>query len=280
MNDLFGLKGRTIVVAGAGGGGIGTAVCQAVARVGAHVVGIDIDAGAMDESEKCVHDLGGQFTRVIADVRDDDAAQAAAREALAATGDLAGLVNIVGGVPVQSWSSLLGYDAQDFNEILHFNLSTTWQMSRAVAQVMIERGAGGSIVSLSSISASGASPFHAPYGAAKVALRQLAQTMAVEWGPHGIRVNVVSPGTIETPRATIPDDPERDRQGIPLGRRGRPAEIASAALFLLSELSSYVTGQSIAVDGGATTKHAYLDADGFPIFMSASELRDKIRQQL
>lgn len=277
MSELLGLEGRSVVVSGAGGDGIGTAVCDAVARAGAQVVGIDIDAAAMEGSARCVAERGGRFIAVVADVREDAGARDAIARAEQAAGDLAGLVNIVGGVPKGAWHSLLDYSASDFDDLMHFNLGTSWLMSRAVARSMIERGVPGSIVSLSSISASGASPFHAPYGAAKAALRQLAQTMAVEWGRHGIRVNVIAPGTIETPRASIADDPERDRQGIPLGRRGRASEIASAALFLLSDLSSYVTGQTLAVDGGATTKHAYLDADGLPIFMSADSLRERIR---
>jgi len=271
MSDLFGLEGKCIVVSGAGGGGIGTAMCEAIARVGGHVVGVDIADAALDPSEKAVTEQGRRFTRVLADTRDDVSVRAAVRQAEDAAGDLHGLVCIVGGAGLDDWQPLLGYEAADFERILHFNLATAWQMSRAVARSMIERQVAGSLVSLSSISASAASPFHAPYGAAKAALRQLAQTMAVEWGPHGIRVNVVAPGTIRTPRASLPDDPQRDRQGIPLGRRGEASEIASASLFLLSDLASYVTGQTLTVDGGATTKLAHLDADGLPIFMSSAE---------
>ena len=279
MRDLFGLEARAVVVSGAGGGGIGTAVCEALARVGARVVGIDIDADAMQVSERAVEALGGSFQGIVADAADDAAASAAVARAEEEAGPLAGLVNVVGGVPGPGWASLLAYDSRAFADLVHFNLGTAWQMSRAVARSMVARAAGGSIVSLASISAWGASPFHAPYGAAKAALMQLAQTMAVEWGPHGIRVNVIAPGSIETPRAELPEDPARDRLGVPLGRRGRPAEIASVALFLLSDLASYVTGQTLAVDGGATSKLAYLDVDGFPIFMSSDALKRRIRDE-
>jgi NAD(P)-dependent dehydrogenase (short-subunit alcohol dehydrogenase family) len=276
VKDLFGLEDRTIVVSGAGGGGIGTAVCEAVARVGADVIGVDIADNALDPSEKVVTEHGRRFTRILADTCDDTSVRSAVSQAEAAAGDLHGLVCIVGGAVLDDWKPLVGYEASDFERVLHFNLASAWQMSRAVAQSMIERGVAGSLVSLSSISASAASPFHAPYGAAKAALRQLAQTMAVEWGRYGIRVNVIAPGTIKTPRATIVDDPARDRQGIPLGRRGDASEIASASLFLLSDLASYVTGQTLAVDGGATTKLAHLDADGLPIFVSSvDELRKR-----
>ena len=279
MMDLLGLEGRNVLVCGAGGGGIGSAMCEALAQAGAGVVGVDIADEAMDVTAAQVEAAGGVFPRILADAGDDDSARAAVEEATRCVGDLSGLVNIVGGVPLEGWSSLLAYEADAFDALLHFNLGTSWRMSRAVARSMIERGVPGSLVSLSSISASGASPFHAPYGAAKAALRQLAQTMAVEWGPRGIRVNVIAPGPIETPRASLPPDPARDRQGVPLGRRGLAREIAGAALFLLSDLASYVSGQTLCVDGGATARHAYLDADGLPIFMSAEDLKDKLRSQ-
>jgi NAD(P)-dependent dehydrogenase (short-subunit alcohol dehydrogenase family) len=131
---------------------------------------------------------------------------------------------------------------------------------------------------LSSISASAASPYHAPYGAAKAALRQLAQTLAVEWGRYGIRCNAIAPGTIATPRAKTTDDPERDRRAIPLARRGRADEIAAAALFLLSDLASYVNAQTLVVDGGATAMLAHIDADGVPIFMSRRDLISQIEK--
>jgi 3-oxoacyl-[acyl-carrier protein] reductase len=277
MNDLLGLDGRSVLVCGAGGGGIGTAVCVSIARAGARVVGVDISDEAMETTADEVERIGGEFIRVLADVRSDVGAREAVDQAGRAVGDLAGLVNIVGGVPLAGWSSLLDYESDAFDELLQFNLGTSWRMSRAVARSMIERGVSGSLVSLSSISASGASPFHAPYGAAKAALRQLAQTMAVEWGPYGLRVNVIAPGAIETPRASLPPDPARDRQGVPLARRGEAREIAGAVLFLLSDLASYVSGQTLCVDGGATAKLGYLDADGLPIFMSAEHLKSRLR---
>ena len=279
MKDLLGLSGRNVLVCGAGGGGIGTAVCRALAQLDARVVGVDIDDDAMEVSAEAVAAEGGRLVRLVADAGDDAAARGVVEEAVAAVGDLTGLVNIVGGVPLAGWSSLLAYEADAFDEILQFNLGTSWRMSRAVARSMVDRQVQGSIVSLSSISSSAASPFHAPYGAAKAALRQLAQTMAVEWGPHGIRVNVIAPGPIETPRASLPPDPARDRHGVPLARRGSADEIAGAAVFLLSDLASYVTGQTLCVDGGATAKFAYLDADGLPIFMSAEDLKEHLRNQ-
>ena len=114
----------------------------------------------------------------------------------------------------------------------------------------------GSIVSISSISGMNTAPFHIAYGTAKAAVVAMTRTMAVELALDNIRVNAVAPGVTETAasRTYVDDDPERDRRAIAMGRRGRPEEQAGAILFLLSDLSSYVTGQTLLVDGGLNLK--------------------------
>jgi NAD(P)-dependent dehydrogenase (short-subunit alcohol dehydrogenase family) len=119
-------------------------------------------------------------------------------------------------------------------------------------------------------------PFGAGYAASKAALLSLSRTMALEWGPLGIRVNAVSPGTIHVPRNAGSEETDQDRTVIPLGRRGVPEDIASAVLFLLSGLSSWVTGQMLAVDGGASIRPGYLDESGLPIFVRDPDLRQKL----
>jgi NAD(P)-dependent dehydrogenase (short-subunit alcohol dehydrogenase family) len=182
----------------------------------------------------------------------------------------------VGGGPLPVWSSLLDYDVAEFDRSLALNLRSALLVSQAFARACVNSGIRASIVCTSSISGLGASPYHAAYGAAKAALCQLVQTMAVEWGPRGIRVNAIAPGTIATPRASISADPQRDRAAIPLGRRGEPEEIAGAALFLLSDLSSYVSGQTLVVDGGATAKFGFLGADGLPVFMEHPAILERL----
>ena len=275
--DSFGLGARAIAVAGAGGGGIGTAVCERVAEAGADVLAIDIDAGALAAPAERVRAQGRRCEGVLADASDPEAAARAVARGVEAFGAIHGLVCVVGGVPLSAWHRALDYPVAAFDSVVAFNLRTAFVMSQAVARSQVERGVRGSIVLLSSLSASGASPYHAPYGAAKAALRQLAQTLAVEWGRYGIRCNAIAPGTIRTPRAATPDDPERDRRAIPLARRGEVSEIAAVALFLLSELASYVTGQTLVVDGGAGAMLAHLDADGVPIFMSRPDLLARLR---
>ncbi len=200
--ERLSLKGRAILVSGAGGGGIGTAVCEAVAEAGGDVAGFDLDPAALDEPRRRVERLGRRFEAICGDATTSEGARAAVEAALRGLGGIHGLVNIVGGGPLPVWSSLLDYDEREFDRNLALNLKSALLMSQAVARALVASGVPGSIVCTASISGLGASPYHAAYGAAKAAICQLAQTMAVEWGPAGIRVNVIAPGTISTPRAS------------------------------------------------------------------------------
>jgi NAD(P)-dependent dehydrogenase (short-subunit alcohol dehydrogenase family) len=274
--ERLSLTGRAILVSGAGGGGIGSAICEAIAEAGGDVAGFDLELAALEASRRRVERLGRRFVAIRGDATTPEGARSAVEAALRELRALHGLVNVVGGGPLAVWASLLDYDPAEFDRSLALNLKSALLMSQATARALVASGIRGSIVCTASISGLGASPYHAAYGAAKAALCQLAKTMAVEWGPQGIRVNVIAPGTITTPRATTSADPERDRAAIPLGRRGDPAEIAGAALFLLSDLSSYVTGQTLVVDGGATAKFAFLGPDDLPVFMEHPEILERL----
>ncbi|MCH7554369.1 MAG: SDR family oxidoreductase, partial [Chloroflexi bacterium] len=124
---------------------------------------------------------------------------------------------------------------------------------------MIAQGNGGSIISIASMSGISGAPRHSAYGAAKAGLIHWTKSMAVEWGPHGIRINAVAPGSIMTPRALANTPPGRDEQLrsiIPLARRGEPDDIAKAVLFFASDMAGYITGQTLIVDGGVTCNFA------------------------
>src|SRR5690606_1111889 len=122
-------------------------------------------------------------------------------------------------------------------------------------------------VAISSILGLTASPFNVGYGAGKAALLSVVQTLAVELAAEGIRVNAVAPGATATPTASLTGDPQRIRRGIPMARYGTPDEIAGPVLFLLSELSSYMTGQCLTVDGGCNLKWSHLSDDNLPMFL-------------
>jgi len=124
-----------------------------------------------------------------------------------------------------------------------------------VAQRMIASGKGGAMVCIGSVDGIRTAPYHAAYGAAKAGLIHLMKTMALEWAPKGIRLNCVTPGSIISPRIPL-REPEREREmcdAIPMGARGTAEDIASAALFFLSDLARYVSGQNLAVDGALLT---------------------------
>ena len=274
--EKLSLEDRAIVVAGAGGGGIGTAVCEAVADAGGAVVAVDIDPDALAEAEQSIRAQDGRCLGVLADVGTLEGAERAVAETVAEFGPPAGLVHIVGGARDGHWAPAADYPEQAFREVMQLNLDSTFQTTRAAARAMIEAGRPGSIVCLSSISGSASSPFHLPYGIAKAGIVQMVQTLAVEWGRHSIRVNAIAPGTIRTPRVPMAENPARDRAAIPLGRRGAASEIAAAVLFLLSDLASYVTGQTLAVGGGATGKLSFIGADDLPVFMDDPEMRARL----
>jgi NAD(P)-dependent dehydrogenase (short-subunit alcohol dehydrogenase family) len=152
-------------------------------------------------------------------------------------------------------------------------------MSQAIAAELRAQGRPGSLVSLSSISGMNTAPFHIGYGTAKAAMVAAVRTMAIELALDGIRVNAVAPGPTATPAsaAYVGEDQQRDRRAIPMGRRGRPEEIAGAVLFLLSDLSSYITGQCLLVDGGINLKWSHLSDDNTPAFLKDESFRAAIK---
>ncbi len=264
---------RTVVVAGAGGGGIGTAVSAALVEGGATVVGLDVDADALAITERTVAGAGSRFVPVVADVT-DPAAVDRALVALDGVPSLHGLVHVVGGMPIADWASVTEMPPARFAAVLECNLQSAFLTTQAVARRLVDAGAGGSIVLLSSISGVQAMPFGAPYAAAKAAVLAFVRTVALELGPHGVRVNAVAPGTI---RASGTDSAE-ERAAIPLRRRGAPNDVAGAVLYLLSDVAGFVTGHTLVVDGGASARPSFLDAHDLPVFVHDVELRARLLQ--
>mgnify|MGYP005811172977 CR=1 FL=1 len=280
MDDLLGLDGRIVVVSGAGGGGIGTTVTAMTARAGATVIAVSRSKENLDEHIAPLARQGLAVVPVAADASTDEGIAAVIEHARRADGSLYGLVNVAGGAEPSTWMPSTRVTRGDWRKIFADNLETAFFMSQAVASELVAQQQRGSIVSISSISGVNTAPFHIAYGTAKAAIAAMTRTMALELALAGIRVNAVAPGVTETAasRTYVDEDPERDRQAIAMGRRGRPEEQAGVILFLLSEMSSYITGQTLLVDGGLDLKWSHLGADNTSLFLKDESFRAAIRR--
>jgi NAD(P)-dependent dehydrogenase (short-subunit alcohol dehydrogenase family) len=280
MKDFLRLDGRVIVVSGAGGGGIGTTVSKMAAEAGATVIAVSRSKENLDEHVAPLAQDGLSVVPVAADASTDEGIGAVIDQARRTEGNLYGLVNIAGGAEPSTWMPSTRVSRADWRELFAANLETAFFMSQAVAAELRAQGLPGSIVSISSISGMNTAPFHIAYGTAKAAIVAMTRTMAVELAPDNIRVNAIAPGVTETAasRTYTDDDPDRDRRAIAMGRRGRPEEQAGAILFLLSDLSSYVTGQTLLVDGGLNLRWSHLGADNTSLFLKDESFRAAIKE--
>lgn len=277
-NDIIDLTGRIVIVSGAGGGGIGTAVTRLAARAGATVLGVSRSKENLDRHVAPLADEGLSVIPVAADASTEEGIARVLEQARQTEGRLYGLVNVAGGAAPATWMPATRVTREDWRALFTQNLETMFFMSQAVAAELKARELPGSIVSISSISGINTAPFHIAYGTAKAALVAVTRTMALELALAGIRVNAIAPGVTETPASgTYVDvDVERDRRAIAMGRRGRPEEQAGAVLFLLSDLSSYITGQTILVDGGLNLRWTHLGADNTSLFLKDESFRAAI----
>ncbi|MED5813586.1 SDR family oxidoreductase [Mycolicibacterium sp. 050232] len=280
MDSSLSLDGRVVVVSGAGGGGIGTTVTRMAAEAGATVVAVSRSQENLDTHVAPLADKGLNVVTVAADASTDDGIATVLDAARRADGTLYGLVNVAGGAAPSTWMPATRVSRADWRELFTANLETMFFMSQAVASEIRSQGDAGSIVSVSSISGMNTAPYHVAYGTAKAAIVAATRTMAAELAAEGIRVNAVAPGVTETAAsATYVDaDPERDQRAIAMGRRGTPEEQAGAILFLLSDLSSYITGQTILVDGGLNLRWTHLGADNTSLFLKDNDFREAIRR--
>ena len=255
-------SGKTVIVTG-GAKGIGESVTRAFAQAGANVFSADVDteAGARIEAESA--DAAGTITFVNADVSQSDVCAALVRQA-AASGGVDVLVNNVGIQPLDSYLPAHEFPEEAWDRILAVNLKSGFLMSKYAVPEMLKRG-GGVIVNIASVQGRQSMKGVPAYAASKGGMISLTQQLAMDYSERNIRVLAVNPGTIETSLAleSVNHDVDALRAAAaedhPIGRIGKPEEIAAVVLFLSSDAASFMTGEYVNVDGGMLAKGAWAE---------------------
>jgi NAD(P)-dependent dehydrogenase (short-subunit alcohol dehydrogenase family) len=252
------LRQHIAIVTGAAQG-IGRGIAIEMARAGAEVVLADVDEEPLRETEKAIAEIGQTCLSVLVDVRENEQIQQLVEAALLRFGRIDILVNNAG-INTPHPQRFLQVTPDAYDRVLQTNVRGSFFLAQRVAQEMIARKTQGSILFTSSTHARVVS-MQPPYAASKAGIEMLVREMAVDLAEYGIRVNAVAPGWIAVRGAKARENPF-----VPLGRTGEPIDIARAMIFLASEYASYITGQTLTVDGGfsLTHMHYWRTRGGFP----------------
>jgi gluconate 5-dehydrogenase len=248
MQDWLTLDRRPTLVFGAGG--LGGASALSLAAQGAHVVLVDVSAENLDAVARAAKEAGHEIKPLVADLRTAEGCRAAVREGVGLVGTPQVFLHAVGR---NVRKPVLELGDVDWQETLSLNLSSAFWLGQAVGRLMVEQRYG-RMVFVSSVSGLLAHPNHAPYAATKGGMNQMLRVMAREWARHGVTVNAVAPGYIETDLTKAYLDKDNNRESleslVPAERLGHPAEVADAVTFLASDRARFITGQILYVDGG------------------------------
>jgi 3-oxoacyl-[acyl-carrier protein] reductase len=242
------LDGRSAIVTGSARG-LGLAMAERFGEEGARVVLSDIDAAALEEARSTLAARGFAVTALVADVTDEDSVAALVRHGADTWGAVDVMVNNAG---ITRDAVMRKMPTADFMKVIEVHLLGAWLGTKTASLQMREQPAGGSIINISSMSGKTGNAGQTNYSTAKAGLIGLTKAAAKEGARYGIRVNAIQPGLIRTAMtdAMPPDVRDARIAEIPLGRIGEPRDVANTALFLASDLSSYLTGITIEVSGG------------------------------
>ena len=248
--DIFRLDGKVALVTGASRG-LGAAMAVALAAAGADVALHASETAPVRTADAISATTARRTHALTANLRDPDAADRLVRGTLDAFGRLDILVNNAGIIRRQPAAT---HGDDDWDEVLAVNLSSVFRLCRGAGRHMLERGGGGKIINIASILSFQGGVTVPGYAAAKGGVVQLTKSLANEWAAHGINVNAIAPGYMETDNTTaLRQDATRSRQigeRIPAGRWGTPQDLAGAVIYLASSADDYVHGHVLVVDGG------------------------------
>ena len=248
--QLFSLTGRTALVTGSSRG-LGHAIAEGFAAAGARLVLNGVDPSRLAAGATKLRSAGHDVVEAAFDVA-DEAAVVAAFEKLDAAGVAVDI--LVNNAGIQLRKPLVDLTGAEWQRVIETNLNSAFLVGREAARRMIQRGSGGKIINIGSLTSEVARATVAPYTAAKGGIKLLTRSMAAEWAEHNIQANAIGPGYMLTEmNKAIIENPAFDawvKGRTPARRWGKPEELVGAALFLASSASSYVNGQIIYVDGG------------------------------
>ena len=248
-NFCFGLKDRVAIVTGAGQG-LGKDIALKLAAEDAILVLIDVNLENIQEVLSHIKESGARGMAIQTDVSKKIEVNRMVEKTIEEFGRIDFLVNNAG---IRNFYEIKDIPEDKWDRVLEVNLKSVFLCSQAVSRQMVKNNFG-RIVNMSSVAASGGIVERGNYCVAKAGIGSMTQVLAVELARYNIRTNAIAPGSIETPmaKANAPSALQKMINRTPMGRLGRPGEVAYTVLFLLSEASSYITGQTIYVDGGWT----------------------------
>ncbi len=259
MQDMsaYALDGRTAIVTGSGSG-IGRGTALEMANAGAHIVVAELQQDAADETAAMIRALGRRALVVATDVTSVESVENMVAAAVHEFGGVDILVNNVGGLgPKPKKTTITELEIDEWESLLRLNLTSQFICCKAFITLLLRSDRRGVIVNIASLAALVPYETSVVYGAAKAGVVSMTQTLAAEYGKRGVRVNCIAPGHVRTP---IPEALYQGREElraaqnriIPVGRWCEPEELGRLAVFLASDASSYVTGQTIVASGGMT----------------------------